>query len=77
MLMTQEYREEIISGAQVAGAKATKDCFFPPWKVNKFYNQGLISVEPGYGDTYLVTVTDPDTGEKADVVVGVPVARKA
>jgi len=76
-LMTDDYREEIIEAAQLAGVKSTKDSFFPRWRVNKFFSAGRIKVECTGDKQYRVTVTDPASQRSASVFVSAPNSHKS
>lgn len=74
-MMTEDYRKEIIEAAQIAGARASRDCFFPRWRVNKLFANGYIAVECTGNKEYVVTVTDPASQRSSGVSVSVPNAR--
>lgn len=76
-LMTEDYRDEIVAAAQIAGAKATKEHFFPRWQVNEFYKAGDVHVDMAGDKKYKVTVTDPKSKRSSSIIVSVPNARKS
>jgi hypothetical protein len=55
-LISERYPLEVIQAAQVLGVRMTKDHFFPKWKVQKLYNEGLVSAEKTSRGTWRVQV---------------------
>ena len=67
---TEEHNDRfrLIQAVQILGAKVTKDCFFPRWKVNEFHRKGLISFREKNGG-WSVTVRASLADKPAEIFV--------
>lgn len=74
MGFVERYPREVVQAAQICGARATRDHFFPEWKVVEFYLKGLVQVVPldddsRRGQSFTVTVQDPTQQRKETMTI--------
>lgn len=66
--VSERYPREVIKVAQYLGAQLEKDAFFPPWRIQKLYEQDRLTAHKCDGNQWYVAVELPN-GKKKEIRV--------